>query len=1063
MDGFLILLAGAVLIVPFVLPIVAMRRTRRIASFDERLRAMEDRLIEVSADNLRLRAAVEELERAPRVESDVPAESMRAPVPTAAPPPPPMAPEAAALAALDALASDARREAADTGAGAVSESVSGTVSESVSGTVSESVSDSGTVSDSGSGSGSGSVPESATVSDSGSGSVAEPERANVPPPPAINWEQWLGVRGAAALGGIVLALAGILFFQYSIQHGLISPAMRVVIGTIAGVGCLIASARMRQYGTSANALGGAGAVILYACFWAARGLYQLIPMEAAFVLMGLTTAVTALFAARFGSILIAALGLTGGFLTPLLLSTGANKPIGLFGYLLVLDSGFLLVAFRRRWGGLALFALAGTLLLEALWIGNKMEPGQLAIGLGATGLFAVLFLASGARAPKDGPRPMMWIATQATAVLLPHAFALYFALDAHLGHHLYPIALLLLLLELAALHVAGAPGAEPQLAFLPTAAGAGSLAVVASWLGHARLTTTLGWEAAAICVALALPAVISALLRRTSDVPALLYPGGLFFVLFAAAVGDGIADPWPFVVGLAALTALLVSLARGEGRAPLALVAPGLLGAALAGIGLSQGEHPGFPRIGLYLAAELALFILAYAYALRTAPRKDALARRSIEGALLLGALPLLGLAAWDRFLSQPAVFVFWLPVGWTILLILAVVVRGDGRWLVAAAFPALLVHGFATSAILEKLGKAPIEAVAACAAAVVLFTRAPLLRWPRLFGRASFYVAALAGLAWLLPSLALYRDHFGTTGQGGVPLLYAAFTLALVPEIRARFSLTDPVRKSALVWVAAAALGLLSIAIPVELERQWITIGYALETAALLLLWEHLDHPGLKYFALGLTGAVAARLCLNTSVLAYSDRGSTPIFNWVLYTYWVPVIALLVGLRALQPRELVRLRSWELGLYATPSVKEGEDPRASARQLGVIFLGFSVIAIVFVWINLAIADWFGTSATLTLDFERKPARDLTISIAWALYAIVLLALGVWRRSSALRKVSLAMLVVTILKVFLYDLGELKDLYRVVSLLGLAVSLIGVSLAYQRFVFRRASPPDKRP
>ena len=58
------------------------------------------------------------------------------------------------------------------------------------------------------------------------------------------------------------------------------------------------------------------------------------------------------------------------------------------------------------------------------------------------------------------------------------------------------------------------------------------------------------------------------------------------------------------------------------------------------------------------------------------------------------------------------------------------------------------------------------------------------------------------------------------------------------------------------------------------------------------------------------------------------------------------------------------------------------------------------------------------------------------------------------RRSQGLRWISLAFLVLTIGKVFLYDLGELKDLYRVASLLGLAVSLILVSLAYQRFVFR---------
>jgi uncharacterized membrane protein len=59
------------------------------------------------------------------------------------------------------------------------------------------------------------------------------------------------------------------------------------------------------------------------------------------------------------------------------------------------------------------------------------------------------------------------------------------------------------------------------------------------------------------------------------------------------------------------------------------------------------------------------------------------------------------------------------------------------------------------------------------------------------------------------------------------------------------------------------------------------------------------------------------------------------------------------------------------------------------------------------------------------------------------------------RAATGLRWLSLAFLLVTIGKVFLYDLGALRDLYRVASLVGLAVSLILVSLLYQRFVFRR--------
>jgi uncharacterized membrane protein len=91
----------------------------------------------------------------------------------------------------------------------------------------------------------------------------------------------------------------------------------------------------------------------------------------------------------------------------------------------------------------------------------------------------------------------------------------------------------------------------------------------------------------------------------------------------------------------------------------------------------------------------------------------------------------------------------------------------------------------------------------------------------------------------------------------------------------------------------------------------------------------------------------------------------------------------------------------------------------------------------------------------LTISFERLPSKDLATSISWALYAVALLAIGMKLNSSALRWVSLTFLVLTIGKVFLFDLGELRDLYRVASLLGLAISLIVVSLAYQRFVFKR--------
>jgi uncharacterized membrane protein len=125
-------------------------------------------------------------------------------------------------------------------------------------------------------------------------------------------------------------------------------------------------------------------------------------------------------------------------------------------------------------------------------------------------------------------------------------------------------------------------------------------------------------------------------------------------------------------------------------------------------------------------------------------------------------------------------------------------------------------------------------------------------------------------------------------------------------------------------------------------------------------------------------------------------------------------------------------------------------------------FCGAAAVALVFAWINLTIVDAFSPEGPLRLSFERMPARDLTLSLAWALYALALLSGGVLRNLSSLRWASLAVLFLTFGKVFIYDLGELEDLYRVASLVGLATSFIAVSLAYQRFVFGRTQADSSR-
>ena len=195
-------------------------------------------------------------------------------------------------------------------------------------------------------------------------------------------------------------------------------------------------------------------------------------------------------------------------------------------------------------------------------------------------------------------------------------------------------------------------------------------------------------------------------------------------------------------------------------------------------------------------------------------------------------------------------------------------------------------------------------------------------------------------------------------------------------------------------------------------------------------------------------TGGVFLAIATFGSILARAGK-PMPVFehafaNWLAWLYLVPAVAAAFA--------SLRARAFAGELQGTSAFLA----RAVANTCGS-----AAIVFVFAWLNLAIRDAFGSSPSFAWARDRMPARDLTLSLAWALYALLLLVLGVGRKSSGLRWASLVLFLLSIAKLFLFDLDHLEGLARVGSLLGLALALLGVSVLYQKFVFRRgADAPD---
>jgi uncharacterized membrane protein len=852
-------------------------------------------------------------------------------------------------------------------------------------------------------------------------------------PAGAGIEQWIGVRGAAVLGAAVLVLSGVYFFQYGIEHGLINPPIRVAIGVVVGLGCVVGAELFvrKRFVILANVLTGAGIAILYFAFWAASALYELVPSIAGMALMVVVTAASCVLAVRRSSLAIAIFGLAGGFATPILLSTGSDRPVALFSYLLLLDAGLLFIAHKRRWPLLALFSAVGTIVYELLWVVGRMDGDRLALGMAIVAVFGVLF-AIVARPRRAEDTGLSWHITRIVSALLPFAFAFFFGARADFGEYFWPIAAFLALLTAGVFWVAH----REKAPWMVISASAASLGTMLAWIVSHGISPIAEWEVAAFSIVYAGGLHLAVERGSKSSAASWIW---IFGAVFATGFASIFAvTPWPWAIAWLVLAMLGLRQASFDRRALLSLAAGALL--AIATLCLHLGASgDAFPSRAVMVAVVVAIAALFHLGTL-VFLRAEAAARIGGHATALVAAVVLLDLA----IARAPVLF-----LSGGVLLLVLLALAGAVR---ARSLHSAIGIAFLTALALGRSGlDLPVGAVhenavsyVAHLVAILVLVLAPLVMPRRERDeRAPWRGAALAAPMLFLGAAILHERLFGMRGISALPIGIAV--VLLVPIALLRISgPSDPAKRvSATAWLSASAMAFVTVAIPLELENEWITIAWALEGAAALLLWRRLDHAGLKYFALVLFGAAGVRLLANPYVLEYYPRGSLRILNWIAYGYLVPTACFGAGWLLLRALEIPRRRAWERAFFpaAVPLL-------ANACAA----LGFAVF---FAWMNLAILDWYATGATLEIAFENQPARDLTMSIAWALYAIGLLAIGMWRRSVALRIVSLALILVTSAKVFLYDLSSLEDLYRVASLVGLAISLIAISVIYRRFVFRK--------
>ena len=208
----------------------------------------------------------------------------------------------------------------------------------------------------------------ATTSDAGTART-DPSPSSMPGGTVHPIQQWLLGGNLVVRAGVVVLLFGFAFLvKYAAARNLVSLEVRLAAAFAAGIGLLVLGWRLRDRRFAyAISLQGGGIGVMYLTLFAAARLFQLVPIPMVFGLMIGLVFFSGVLAVLQNAAAMAVIGAAGGFLAPVLLSTGTGSHIMLFSYYALLNAGVFGIAWFRAWRWLNLLGFTFTFGIGSVW------------------------------------------------------------------------------------------------------------------------------------------------------------------------------------------------------------------------------------------------------------------------------------------------------------------------------------------------------------------------------------------------------------------------------------------------------------------------------------------------------------------------------------------------------------------------------------------------------------------------------------------------------------------------------------------------------------------------
>jgi uncharacterized membrane protein len=225
---------------------------------------------------------------------------------------------------------------------------------------------------------------------------SQPVAAPPPPPRAPQatgpnfWERLFTGNLVVKVGIVVLFFGVAFLLKYAYERVHVPIELRLFGVAIGAIVLLVIGWRLRSSRPGyALALQGGGIGILYLVIFGAFRMFHLLPPPLAFALLVVVAAASAVLSIGQNSLALAAIGVSGGFLAPVLASTGQGSHVMLFSYYAVLNAGIVAIAWVKAWRVLNVLGFAFTFIIGTVWGVTAYRPEHFA----TTEPFLLLFFA----------------------------------------------------------------------------------------------------------------------------------------------------------------------------------------------------------------------------------------------------------------------------------------------------------------------------------------------------------------------------------------------------------------------------------------------------------------------------------------------------------------------------------------------------------------------------------------------------------------------------------------------------------------------------------------------